>query len=56
MTVVATLMGSRCFGGGLAKLGREPMWVANPLSTLYILLLVSYKNTKHFKLIRATKT
>jgi hypothetical protein len=34
MVVVATLMGSRCFGGGLAKVGGEPMWAANPLSTL----------------------
>jgi hypothetical protein len=30
MVVVATLIGCRYFGGGLAKVAREPVWPANP--------------------------
>jgi hypothetical protein len=37
MVVVATLMSSRGFGEGLAKVGGSPVWAARPWDTLYIL-------------------
>jgi hypothetical protein len=51
MVVVATLMGSRYFGGGLAKVGGSPVWAARPWDTLitsynflstFILILLSF--------------
>jgi hypothetical protein len=42
MVVVATLMGSRYFGGGLAKVGGSPVWAARPWDTLSIFLAFFY--------------
>jgi hypothetical protein len=39
MVVVATLMGSRYFSGGLAKVGGSPVWAARPWDTLYYINL-----------------
>jgi hypothetical protein len=35
MVVVATLMSSRGFGEGLAKVGGSPVWAARPWDTLF---------------------
>jgi hypothetical protein len=42
MVVVATLMGSRYFGGGLAKVGGSPVWAACPWDTLLITSILLY--------------
>jgi hypothetical protein len=44
MVIMMTLMGSRYFGGGLAKVGGSPGWATRPWSTLRDISIVLILN------------